>query len=88
MINEVQYIKENAEKVGAAGIPNVPMLLFSSNGQGTGWDKDTWTEFQKDFISKPKDGTLIKLESSHYIHDIEYKRIANESEKYIESLNR
>ncbi|MGE7690971.1 alpha/beta fold hydrolase [Lysinibacillus sp. NPDC097214] len=88
MMNEVKHIKKNAEKVGAAGIPNVPMLLFSSNGQGTGWNGEAWNEFQKNFISKHKYGTLIKLDCSHYIHDIEYKRIANESENYIESLNR
>ncbi|MFJ5565543.1 alpha/beta hydrolase [Lysinibacillus xylanilyticus] len=88
MVNEIKHIKENAEKVGAAGIPNVPILLFSSNGQGTGWNEDAWNEFQKDFISKYKDGTLIKLDCAHYIHDIEFKRIADESEKYIESLNR
>ncbi|KMY33765.1 hydrolase [Lysinibacillus xylanilyticus] len=88
MVNEIKHIKENAEKVGAAGIPNVPILLFSSNGQGTGWNEDEWNEFQKDFISKYKDGTLIKLDCSHYIHDIEFKRIADETEKYIESLNR
>ncbi|MFJ7889906.1 alpha/beta fold hydrolase [Lysinibacillus xylanilyticus] len=88
MVNEIKHIKENAEKVGAAGISNVPMLLFSSNGQGTGWNEDAWNEFQKDFISKYKDGTLIKLDSSHYIHDIEFKRIADESEQYIEGLNR
>ncbi|MGE8000714.1 hypothetical protein ACQKOF_18930 [Lysinibacillus sp. NPDC093190] len=89
MVNEVKYIKANAEKVGAAGIPNVPMLLFTSNGQGTGWNEDAWNEFQKEFISSHKDGTtLITLDCSHYIHDIEFKRIADESEKYIESLNR
>ncbi|MEB2300251.1 alpha/beta hydrolase [Lysinibacillus xylanilyticus] len=88
MINEVQHIKENAEKVGATGTLDVPMLLFSSNGQGTGWNEEAWNEFQKGFISKHKNGTFIKLDCSHYIHDIEYKRIANESEKYIESLNR
>ncbi|MFJ7733167.1 alpha/beta fold hydrolase [Lysinibacillus sp. NPDC097231] len=87
MINEVKQIKANAEKVGAAGIPNVPMLMFSSNGQGTGWDEDTWHELQKDFISKHDEGKLIKLDCSHYVHDIEFKRIADESEKYIESLN-
>ena len=87
MVNEIKHIKENAEKVGAAGIPNVPILLFSSNGQGTGWNEDAWNEIQKEFIGKHKDGTLIKLDSAHYIHDIEFKRIADESEKYIESLN-
>ncbi|QPQ33234.1 alpha/beta hydrolase [Lysinibacillus sp. JNUCC 51] len=88
MVNEIKHIKENAEKVGAAGIPKVPILLFSSNGQGTGWNGDEWNEIQKEFIGKHKDGTLIKLDSSHYIHDIEFKRIADESEKYIECLNR
>ncbi|WP_285395828.1 alpha/beta hydrolase [Lysinibacillus sp. fls2-241-R2A-57] len=88
MIHEIKHIKANAEKVEAAGISNVPMLLFASNGQGTGWNEDTWNEFQKDFIGKRKDGKLIKLDCSHYIHDIEFKRIADESEKYIESLNR
>ncbi|MFJ8102881.1 alpha/beta fold hydrolase [Lysinibacillus sp. NPDC096212] len=87
MVNEINHIKENAEKVGAAEISNVPMLLFTSNGQGTGWNEDEWNEFQKEFISKHKNGTLIKLDCSHYIHDIEFKRIADESEKYIERLN-
>ncbi|MGE7675712.1 alpha/beta fold hydrolase [Lysinibacillus sp. NPDC094403] len=87
MVNEVKHIKANAEMVGAAGIPNVPMLLFTSNGQGTGWNEEAWNEYQKEFFSKHKDGTLIKLNCSHYIHDIEFKRIADESEKYIESLN-
>lgn len=88
MVYEIKHIKENAEKVGAAKIPNVPMLLFSSNGQGTGWNEAEWDEYQKEFTSKHKDGTLIKLDCSHYIHDIEFKRIADESEKYIDGLNR
>lgn len=88
MVNEINHIKTNAEKVGAASVPNVPMLLFSSNGQGTGWNEDEWIEIQKEFISKYKEGTLIKLDCAHYIHDIEFKRIADESEKYIERLNR
>lgn len=86
MLNEIKSIQANAEKVGAAGIPNVPMLLFLSNGQGTGWNEEEWNEFQRDFISKHNDGTFIKLDCSHYIHDIEFKRIADESEKYIEDL--
>jgi len=87
MINEVKNIKANAKKVETLEIPNVPILLFSSNGQGTGWDKDTWLDFQKDFISKNKDGEFIKLDCAHYIHDFEFKRIADESEKFIESSN-
>ncbi|MGE7109747.1 alpha/beta fold hydrolase [Lysinibacillus sp. NPDC047702] len=85
MINEIKNIKANAKKIETLEMPNVPILLFSSNGQGTGWDKDTWLDFQKDFISKYKDGEFIKLDCAHYIHDIEFKRIADESKKFIES---
>jgi len=87
MINEVKKIKANAKKVETLEIPNVPILLFSSNGQGTGWDEDTWLEIQKDFISKNKDGEFIKLDCAHYIHDFEFERIADESENFIESSN-
>ena len=42
MLNEVKSIKENASKVESDNIPQIPMLLFVSNGDGTGWDKETW----------------------------------------------
>lgn len=86
MVNEVTRIKENASEVENEGIPNIPMLLFSSNGQGTGWDKQTWQEFQKEFVNSQKNSKLIKLDSSHYIHNIKYERIADESENFIEGL--
>ncbi|WP_236694886.1 alpha/beta fold hydrolase [Peribacillus butanolivorans] len=86
MINEVDEIKTNAKKVEEGGMPYVPMLLFSSNGQGTGWDGNTWNSIQKDFISNADNGKLIKLDCSHYVHNIENERIDKESEKFMESL--
>ncbi|MFF2290118.1 hypothetical protein [Peribacillus butanolivorans] len=86
MINEVNEIKTNAKKVEEGGMPYVPMLLFSSNGKGTGWDGNTWNSIQKDFISNADNGKLIKLDCSHYVHNIENERIAKESEKFMESL--
>ncbi|GAB3056157.1 alpha/beta hydrolase [Virgibacillus ainsalahensis] len=85
MIKEVKQIKENAEEVGKGDIPNVPLLLFSSNGQGTSWDEKTWIGFQKDF-SVQANGRLIELDCSHYVHSIEYERIAEESKKFINGL--
>ena len=40
MLKEVECVKENAEIVGKNGVPKVPMLLFVSNGRGTGWDEE------------------------------------------------
>lgn len=86
MINEIEKIKENAAKVEDGGQPNIPMLMFSSNGEGTGWDKDEWQAFQENYIKTIINGELINLDASHYIHDIEYEKIATETETFIRNL--
>ena len=87
MINEVKEIKTSAKKVESLGIPSTPVLMFSSNGQGTGWDQEEWQKFQSNYIEKAENGTLIKLDCSHYVHDIEYEKIAEEIKTYLEDLN-
>ncbi|TKI66283.1 alpha/beta hydrolase [Lysinibacillus mangiferihumi] len=86
MINEINNIKANAQKVKQGGMPNIPILLFSSNGVGTGFDNKTWNGIQNDFISKACNGQLVNLDSSHYVHSIDYEQIAEESKKFIASL--
>lgn len=88
MINEIKKSKANAQKVKEAGTPNVPMLLFSSNGQETGFDEEKWIDIQHHFSNENDSARLIVLNSSHYIHNIDYERIAEESEEFIERLNR
>lgn len=83
MIDEVEDIKDNARKVKENGIPNIPILIFSSNGEGTGWDEYEWRKLQDDFINKVEDGMLINLDSPHYIHNYEYEEITNEINKFI-----
>lgn len=87
MINEVREIKTSASKVSQDALPNIPILAFVSNGQGTGWNKDAWRDFQKNTIGSLKNGEIIYLNCSHYVHDIEYERIAKEAKTFIENLN-
>lgn len=87
MLNEVQEIKKNARKVKENGVPDIPILMFSSNGQGTGWDEDVWKNLQKNYIKNIEDGEIIYLDCSHYVHDIEYEKIADETKKFIKNLN-
>ncbi|MCQ4925130.1 hypothetical protein NE686_18655 [Tissierella carlieri] len=61
--------------------------MFSSNGEGTGWNKNEWRTFQKNYIENIKDGEIVNLDCSHYVHDIEYKKIADETQRFIENLN-
>ncbi len=78
MLNEVKRIKENAEIVQNAGVPQVRMLLFVSNGSGTGWNEEEWSEYQENYIKNVVSGKLIKLDCPHYVHDYEYERIGEE----------
>ena len=76
MLNEVKSIKENARKVESDNIPQVPMLLFVSNGEGTGWDKETWRSYQREYIANIENSKMIELDCPHYVHDYEYKAIS------------
>lgn len=78
MLKEVECVKENAEIVGKNGVPKVPMLLFVSNGRGTGWDEEAWREYQNSYMEHVENGKLINLDCSHYVHDYEYERISEE----------
>ncbi|WP_282920176.1 alpha/beta fold hydrolase [Ignavigranum ruoffiae] len=78
MLNEVSAIKENAKIVQNNGVPQVPMLMFVSNGSGTGWKKDIWRDYQNSYMKDVENGKLINLDCPHYIHDHEYEKISEE----------
>ena len=85
MINEAKSVKENAEKVDSMGVPQIPMLLFISNGSGgTGFGEETWRRIAIEYISQVEDGKYVELDCPHYVHDYEYKKI---SESIIEFLS-
>ena len=77
MINETERVKENAEKVSSMGAPQLPVLLFISDGSGgTGFDKETWRKIPKEYIAQIDEGEYIELNCPHYVHDYEYKTIS------------
>lgn len=87
MLNEVKYIKENAEIVQNNGVPQVPMLLFVSNGIGTGWNEDEWCEYQNSYLENVENGKLINLDCPHYIHDYEYNTISEEIRVFLTEMS-
>lgn len=86
MFREINEIKENAEKVSNNGLADIPMLLFISNGVGTGWDEDEWVDIQREFTNTRNKTKSIELDCGHYVHDIEYKKIAEKSRSFIEVI--
>lgn len=86
MTNESMQLTANAAIVDSGGTIEVPILIFSSNGEGTGFSQDDWRRFQSDFLSCCISGTMIKLDCPHYVHDFEYEKIAKGINKYIGRL--
>lgn len=87
MINETEAVKENAKTVESGGVPQLPMLLFISDGSGgTGFDKETWRSIPEEYISQVQGGEYVELDCPHYVHDHEYEKISEEIKAFVEKL--
>ena len=85
MIDEVKAVKQNANIVKENGIPQVPMLLFISDGSGgTGFTKEKWRSIPENYISDCDNASYIELECPHYVHDYKYDEISKEIRKFIQ----
>lgn len=88
MINETESVKENAEKVDSMEIPQLPMLLFISDGSGgTGFDEETWRRIAIEYVSQVKNGKYMELDCPHYVHDHEYEKISEEIKAFLTDEN-
>jgi hypothetical protein len=80
---EALAVYDNAKKVGALPYPDIPVLLFSSNGSEVG---SYWIDIQKD-AAKTLRAELIQLECGHYIHQYEAERIAEECKRFLNAMH-
>ena len=85
MLNEYQAVGENARMVAERPTPQVPMLLFVSNGTGTGFDTDTWRKIPEKYLADAEDGQIITLDCPHYVQDYEYEKIAGDIEEFLQA---
>ena len=85
MINETKAVKQNANIVKENGIPQVPMLLFISDGSGgTSFTKEKWRSIPENYISGCDNARYIELDCPHYVHDYKYDEISKEIRKFIQ----
>ena len=77
VLNEVKIVKQNAEKVKEVDLKKIPLLIFSSNGRGTGIKKEDWLNIQKRISDSSKSGEIIYLDCPHYIHNHKAEDIAS-----------
>lgn len=84
MVNEALCVKASAEKVAGGGTPQVPFLLFCSDGSGgTGFSKEDWRAIQAGFAADCRDAQVIYLDCGHYVHDYAYDQIAAEIKNFL-----
>ena len=86
MINEAKTIKVNAKKLEQIDKTNVPRLFFISNGDGTGYSKEEWRSFGVGYLANKQNSEYQFLDCSHYVHNIAYQQIYDESIKFINQL--
>lgn len=87
MIDEVKAVKDNAKTVKENGVPQVPMLLFISNGSGgTGFTEETWRRIPKEYIAGCDNASYIELDCPHYVHDYEYEKISEEIRNLLKKM--
>ena len=86
-LNEVNFIQKNAQMVDRGGLPGVPVLMFISNGELINLDPALWVNTARDYASQLENGMTIQLDCSHMLHNIEYRRIAEEMKTFLATLD-
>ena len=85
MLNEVDYIKENVEKINTNAIPvDIPMYFFISDGSDV--IIPNWKEQLSKFVSVINFGKFKYLDSSHYVHHEKSEVIANETKAFLKEI--
>lgn len=83
MINEIQEIEENAKIVKEGEKVEVPILLFVSNGEDTGFQPDVWKRLQREFAEEG-DRKWIELDAPHYLHHYMDQEIVEEIVNFVD----
>ena len=83
VINEAEMCNENAKIINEGGASQVPVLMFLSNAEGIDFDKEEWICISKNYVSQIENGEYIQLDCPHYVHNFEYKKIAEEIKRFL-----
>lgn len=71
------------EEFNTLPLPEVPMIMYVSADYG---NDELWVGGMQAMVDASTNGTLIRLDCGHYVHDFEYERIATEMKEFIATL--
>lgn len=81
VINEGFAITDAINRIDSKPKPDVPMLMFVSNGKETGIAD--WIRLQYDYAQDLSNANVIELGCGHYVHNFEQVRIAEEIRAFV-----
>ncbi len=82
MINEGVFLKQNIATASSLCPLSVPLLLFVSNGEDTGIDKNLYLNTYGNVIEKNDTAKVVRLECSHFVHLFQPHKISEEITNY------
>ena len=81
---EGNMAKENAALVASKGAPDVPMLMFLSNGEGTPMP-DKWRSISHKYADNIPNTEIIELDCAHYIFHFESDSISKIIDEHLQN---
>jgi len=86
VVNEGLAVPAACAAIDAAGKPDVPTLLFVSDGSQVR-AKD-WARLQHEYVAGLSNSRVIELGCGHYVHNFEQERIAAEMRAFVGAVGR
>lgn len=86
MIEEAKNIKANAQLVKQNPLPEMPYLLFTSNGQGTSFSKEQWHKLYQQLIEDLDQVRAIPVDAPHYLHNHVPEQLVEEIDIFLAHL--
>jgi pimeloyl-ACP methyl ester carboxylesterase len=87
MLEEVEYLKENATRVASNEPPSqTPMYFFISDNQES--KVEGWKDALTSYLSKTENGKYKVLSTDHYVHYEKSSIIAEEAKAFLENIEK
>jgi len=83
MLAEIEITQDNAKRVAADGIPDVPLYFFISNGNGL--PMDNWGELLAAYAAAGG-GEYLMMDVGHYVHSEAPDLVAAETRAFLQRI--
>lgn len=84
MLNETRAVKENAHKVSRFTIDSkIPVLLFVSNGEETGFSQSEWQNYAKDFARNRSNVQVVYEDAPHDFYHSKKNEVVSQIRSFL-----